>query len=93
VVLPYLRTAGSGVAKIALAYGKPIITSDLETMRECLKDYEGAMFTPVGNSAAIAQKLNEIYTQYKSGKPMVYNPPRNTWDEIAKQYEKIIEDL
>jgi len=93
VVLPYLRTAGSAVANIALAYGKPIITSDLETMRECLKDYEGAMFTPVGNSAAIAQKLTETYTEYESGKTMVYNPPRNTWDEIAKQYEKIIEDL
>ena len=51
------------------------------------------MFTPVGDSAAIAEKLKEIYTQYKSGKPMVYNPPQNTWDEIAKQYEKIIEDL
>ena len=93
VVLPYLRTAGSAVANIALAYGKPIITSDLETMRECLKDYEGAMFTPVGDSAAIAQKLTEIYTECESGKPMVYNPPQNTWDEIAKQYEKIIEDL
>jgi len=93
VVLPYLRTAGSGVANIALAYGKPIITSDLETMRECLKDYEGAMFTPVGDSAAIAQRLTEIYTEGKSGKHRVYNPPRNTWDEIARQYEQIIEQI
>jgi len=93
VVLPYLRTAGSGVANIALAYGKPIITSDLETMRECLADYQGAMFTPVGDSAAIAQKLREIYTQYEPGKPMLYNPPQNTWDEIAKQYEQIIEQI
>jgi len=90
VVLPYLRTAGSGVANIALAYGKPIITSDLETMRECLADYQGAMFTPVGDSSAIAEKLTEIYAQYKSGKPMVYNPPQNTWDEIARQYEQIM---
>jgi len=93
VVLPYLRTAGSGVVNIALAYGKPIITSDLETMRECLKGYEGARFTPVGDSAAIAQKLTEIYTEGKSGKPLVYNPPRNTWDEIARQYEQIIEQI
>jgi glycosyltransferase involved in cell wall biosynthesis len=93
VVLPYLRTAGSGVANIALAYGKPIITSDLETMRECLEDYEGAMFTPIGDSAAIAQKLTETYTECESGKPMVYNPPQNTWDEIARQYEKIIEQI
>ena len=93
VVLPYFRTAVRGVANIAPAYGKPIITSDLETMQECLKDYEGAMFTPVGDSAAIAQKLTEIDTQYKSGKAMVYNPPQNTWDEIAREYEQIIEQI
>lgn len=93
VVLPYLRTAGSGVANIAMAYGKPIITSDLETMRECLEGYKGAMFTPVGDSAAIAKRLMEIYTQCKSGKSMLYNPPQNTWDEIAKRYREIIEQL
>ena len=51
------------------------------------------MFTPVGNSPAIAQKLTEIYTQYESGKAMVYNPPQNTWDEIARQYEQIFTQL
>ena len=78
------------MVNIALAYGKSIITSDLETMKVCLADYEGATFTPVGDSAAMAQRLRKIYTQYKSGKTMVYNPPQNTWDEIARQYEQII---
>lgn len=90
IVLPYIRTSGSGVANIALAYGKPIITSDLETMRECLADYEGAVFVPVGDATAIREKLLEIYTRYKTGQSMVYDPPKNTWDEIARQYEEII---
>lgn len=51
------------------------------------------MFTPVGDSTAIAQKLREIYIQYESGKPMLYNPPQNTWDEIAGEYEQIIEQI
>lgn len=93
VVLPYLRTLGSGVANIAMTYGKPIITSDLETMRECLADYEGAWFTPVGDSAAIAERLSEIYNDHKSGNPLLYNPPQNTWDEVARQYEEIVEQL
>jgi len=93
VVLPYLRTAGSAVANIAMAYGKPIITSDIKTMRECLGTYAGATFVPVGNSATIAEKLMEIYTQCKSGKSMLYNPPQNTWDEIARQYEAIFVQL
>lgn len=93
VVLPYLRTAGSGVANIAMAYGKPIVTSDLETMRECLADYKGASFAPVGDSEAIAEKLRGIYARHKSGKLPLYSPPQNTWDEIARRYEKIIEQL
>ena len=93
VVLPYLRTAGSGVANIALAHGKPVITSDLETMRECLADYEGASFVSVGDSAAIAERLIEIYTQHESGKSLLYSPPQNTWDEIARQYDAIFAQL
>ena len=93
VVLPYLRTAGSGVANIAMAYGKPMITSDLGTMRECLKDYEGASFVPVGDSAAIAERIAGIYAQHKSGKVVLCNPPQNTWDEVARQYEIIIDGL
>jgi len=93
VVLPYLRTAGSAVANIAMAYGKPVITSDLETMRECLADYKGASFAPVGNSATMAERLLEIYAQHKSGKPLIYSPPQNTWDEVARQYEQILKQL
>jgi len=93
VVLPYLRTAGSAVANIAMAYGKPIITSDLATMKECMANYEGAWFTPVGDSATIAERLLEIYAQHKSGELMVYNPPQSTWDEVARQYKEIIEQL
>ncbi len=93
VVLPYLRTAGSGVANIAMAYGKPVITSDIETMREGRKDYKGASFVAVGDTATIAERLAEIYTQHKSGKVMLCNPPQTTWDEVARQYKNIIEGL
>ena len=93
VVLPYLRTAGSGVASIAMAYGKPLIISDLEVLRESVIDYEGAMFTPVGDSAAIARKLTEVYNRCKSGETMVFNPPQNTWDTVARHYQVLIEEL
>lgn len=93
VVLPYLRTAGSAVANIAMAYGKPIITSDIATMKECMANYEGASFTSVGDSAAIAERLMQIYSEHKSGKPLIYSPPQNTWDEVARRYERILEQL
>ena len=93
VVLPYLRASGSGVAHIAMPYGKPIITSDLDAMREGLSDYEGALFVSPGDPTAIAEKLVEIYNLYTSGKSIVYSPPQNTWDEVARQYAQIIKQI
>jgi len=93
VVLPYLRTSGSAVANIAMTYGVPIITSDIATMRECLMDYEGAIFVPPADYKAIAEKLFKIYSLASSGKTESYNPPWNMWDEVAKHYERLIESL
>ena len=89
-VLPYTTTSGSGVANIAMAYGRSIITSDLKVMRECLVGYKGAAFVPVGDVTAIRENLLEIYGWYKTGKSLVYDPAGNTWDEVARQYEGII---
>ena len=93
VVLPYLSTAGSAVANIAMRYGKPIISSAIEAMKECLSGYDGASFTPPGDSAAITEKLIGIYNTYQSETPIDYSLPGNTWDEVARQYEIIIEGL
>jgi len=91
VVLPYLRTAGSGVANIAMAYGRPIVTSDLDTMRECLAGYAGAIFVPVADPQAIAERLMELHAQHKSGMPLLYGVPGSNWDEIALGYEKMVD--
>jgi len=89
VVLPYLRTSGSGVANIAMAYCKPIITSDIKALRESVMDYDGVMFVPVGDSAAIAEELIEIHNKLKRGQATFYSPPQNTWDKVASQFEQI----
>jgi len=93
IVLPYLRTAGSGVANIAMTYAKPIISSAIEAMKECLSGYDGASFTPPGDSAAITEKLIEIYNMQKSGAPIEYSLPCNTWNEVARQYELMMEQF
>jgi len=93
VALPYLRSSGSGVANIAMTYGKPIITSELETMKEILGGYQGAIFTPIGDSAAIKEKLIQVYDKLKTGKLITFDPPPDTWTKVAKQYEGIIKKL
>ena len=93
VALPYLRASGSGVAHIAMPYGKPIIVSDLSSLRESLSDYQGAMFTAPGDSRAIRDNLLETYQALISRGPVYYSPPQRTWDDIAGQYEDIIHSL
>jgi len=93
VVLPYLRTCGSGVLNIAMAQGKPIITTDLGTMRESLKNYDGASFFPVGDSYALQKKIFEIYKCWQANDLKYHTNSELNWSKIAKQYEQIIERL
>jgi len=93
VVLPYLRTCGSGVVNIAIAQGKPIITSELAAMYECLADYEGASFFPVGDIQVLCDRLVEAYNRWLTNEIKTYNIPGATWNDIVQKYEQIIEGM
>ncbi len=93
VVLPYLRTSGSGVANIAMAYAKPIITSDLETMKELLANYSGAMFFTPGNLSQLTDRLAEVYSKQSSGDRLYFEPPQNTWSQVTSSYIEIIDQV
>ena len=90
VVLPYLRTCGSGVVNIAVAQGKAVITADLDTMKECLDGYEGASFFPVGNVEALRNSLIKSYNNWVADGPRTYHFARTSWQSIVEQYEHII---
>ena len=91
VALPYTRTSGSGVASLAMAYGKPIIISDLEGTRFALQGYKGALFTPPGDASELATRIAEVYAQHKAGRVLYYEVPSHlTWPNIISQYQEII---
>jgi glycosyltransferase involved in cell wall biosynthesis len=90
VVLPYLRTAGSAVASLAMAYGKPVIISDLESIKETLKEYKGTVFVPCGDASSITKKLIEMYNLQKEGKTLSYPiPSEYGWDHVADLFKEI----
>lgn len=93
VVLPYLRASGSGVAHIALPYGKPIILSDVPALRESLGDYPGSIFVKPGDPVSIRDNIVAVYKVVESGEDSHYTSAHVTWDDIARQYETIIENL
>jgi glycosyltransferase involved in cell wall biosynthesis len=92
VVLPYVRTSGSGVASLAMAYGKPIIVSSLECTRDSLQGYQGARFVSGGDASSISAKICEIYAQQVCGQAIFYPVPLLlTWQHITGEYEKVIQ--
>jgi glycosyltransferase involved in cell wall biosynthesis len=93
VVLPYLKSCGSGVANIAMAYGKPLIISNLETMKDCCGNYLGTKFFPVGNSKILCNEIATEYAKWASGSNAFYPMPQNTWEQVAKEYEQIINNM
>ncbi|MCG8401783.1 MAG: glycosyltransferase family 4 protein [Firmicutes bacterium] len=90
VVLPYLRTCGSGVVNLAMAQGKPIITSDLDTMVECLKGYQGGEFFPVGDVNALSNKIIKMHKKWIDNKEQVYELRGVSWSIIVDNFQRII---
>lgn len=94
VVLPYLRSAGSAVASLAMAYGKPIIITDLENIRETLQAYNGTIFVPCGDATSITEKLLGVYAHYMEGRIATYASPSSLgWDKVADSFHKIIKQV
>ncbi|CAG0969438.1 MAG: glycosyltransferase [Candidatus Methanoperedens sp.] len=88
IVLPYLRASQSGIAHIAMAFGKPIIVSEVGGLKESMIRYSGAFFVPPADSDAIT---NEILRNF--GNKKIYIAPTIGWDEISKQYLNIIREI
>jgi glycosyltransferase involved in cell wall biosynthesis len=60
VVAPYLTASGSGVLALAHHYARPVVASDILTMREAIDDGRTGWLFPVGDAAALASLLTEI---------------------------------
>jgi glycosyltransferase involved in cell wall biosynthesis len=90
VVLPYIRSSGSGVANIAAAQGKKIIMSDISTLKESFSCYAGASFFPVGNIYVLRDLIAEYYNLWKDKGPQYFTYNNNTWEYIAECYENIL---
>ncbi len=89
VALPYLRASQSGVAHIAMAFGKPIVVSEVGGLKESMADYAGTYFVPPGDANAIKEALFKLY----GGHPAAFEPPRRGWDVIKEKYAAVISAL
>lgn len=88
VVLPYTRASQSGIAHIAMSFGKPVVASEVGGLNESLGSYDGTFFVPPENIFAMSEELIKQF-----GSKKIYNIPALRWDTIVKNYFKLISEL
>lgn len=92
VALPYRRIYQSGVLLMAMSYGKPVVTSDLEGMSEVITDGENGYVFPRGDAEALANKLSEALSNPEElscvgERARSYVREHHDWSEVGRMTE------
>jgi len=88
VVLPYLRASQSGIAHIAMSFGKPVVVSEVGGLKESMANYEGTFFVPPADVDSIREA---ILSQF--GERNHYEAPDQKWDRIINCYTELIQSI
>jgi glycosyltransferase involved in cell wall biosynthesis len=88
VVLPYLRASQSGIAHIAMSFGKPVVVSEVGGLKESMANYEGTFFVPPGDIVSLREAILSRF-----GKEKHYEAPDQKWDKIINSYIELIQSV
>jgi glycosyltransferase involved in cell wall biosynthesis len=88
VVLPYLRASQSGIAHIAMTFGKPVVVSEVGGLKESMANYEGTFFVPPGDVDSLRKA---ILSQFGAKKH--YEAPDQGWERIINSYIELIQSV
>jgi glycosyltransferase involved in cell wall biosynthesis len=87
VALPYLEGTTSGVMKLAMAFGKPVIASDVGDFSETLKDWSGIVLGPGAVAEEFASGLERVHRDYDRYMSRIESvKSKYSWSEIGNQY-------
>jgi glycosyltransferase involved in cell wall biosynthesis len=97
VVLPYLQADQSGVLFTALAFGKPLLLSDVGGFPE-MADTGAARIVPAGDAHALGHALRELLTDRATLAEMCVRARaatqgRYSWEAIAQAHIELYEQL
>ncbi|AKB59186.1 MULTISPECIES: glycosyltransferase [Methanosarcina] len=88
VVLPYLRASQSGIAHIAMSFGKPVVVSEVGGLKESMANYEGTVFVPPADIDSIREAILSQFGERKH-----YEAPDQKWDRIINCYIELIQSI
>jgi glycosyltransferase involved in cell wall biosynthesis len=86
LVIPYTRASQSAVAHIGMAFGMPIIASEVGGLKESLGKYEGTVFVKPKSAEDIVKALMHVF----EGRGEFEAPEELRWGEIAKKWFKLV---
>lgn len=87
VVLPYQEGTTSGVLKLALAFGKPVIATDVGDLAETLREGVGVLLPATCKADDLAGAVREVrqnYDRYASACEAARE--RYGWERIGQEY-------
>jgi glycosyltransferase involved in cell wall biosynthesis len=87
MALPYLRSSASGPLHTAMHHGLPVVVTSVGGLVEAAGSYEGAVFVPPADAAAIGAALAGIATGSKTTR---YRDP-SSWERTAAGYEELLD--
>lgn len=97
LVFPSRAESFGMVAAESAAVGKPVIVSDVDGFNEIIVNGKTGFLIKPNNSDMIVEKLNILYKNKNLRKRMGKNALKRSnlfdWDKMAKQYERIYENL
>lgn len=86
VVLPYHRSASSGPLHIAMSTGLPVIVTELQSLREATRGYEGAIHVPPRDPAALRAALFEA-----AGLRGRRFADPHSWDRTSEGFDSLLD--
>ena len=82
VVLPYKKIYQSGVLMMALSYEKPVLVSDLPSLKEMIEDNVNGFLFKSENPHDLANKINQVLRD----EPLINLVKANAFEMIKEKY-------
>lgn len=96
VLIPYLEGSQSGIKFMAYAYGRPVLASNIGSLREYIQPGVSGEVFAVGEHAAFLESLERMLAsieQYAQDRVKEYARERCSFDTAAKQVDEICNRL
>lgn len=92
VVCPYIAASQSGMIPLSMAFGKPMIATNVGAFPEVIEEGKNGYMAKAGDCNDFARAIETCIVNEKSY-PAGYVPEILNWDFITQQYIKLLSSL